>query len=119
MVYRSRPPEIEAAEVLHHLAALRHHPLQVRAICASTLETEVGLLAAARGGRTCVAKEAARNPRHSVVTRVAPEVVAQERHRECDTATLRPVEQALALQPCDQRLDPVVGQVQQLQEGLD
>ena len=119
MVHWSRPPEIEAAEVLHHLAALHNHPLRVQAIRASTLETEVGLLAAARGGRTCFAVQAARNPRHSVVSRVAPEVVAEERHRECDTATLRPVEQALALQPCDQRLDPVVGQVQQLQEGLD
>src|SRR5258708_2183836 len=87
--------------------------------CSATLEKEVGVLGAARGGRTCVAKEAARNPRHSVVSRVAPEVVAEERHRECDTATLWPVEQALALQSCDQRLDPVVGQVQQLQEGLD
>ena len=50
---------------------------------------------------------------------VAPEVVAEERHRECDTATLWPVEQTLALQSCDQGLDPVVGQVQELQEGLD
>jgi hypothetical protein len=32
----SRPPEVEPAEVLDNLAALRHHPLRVEASIAST-----------------------------------------------------------------------------------
>ncbi|MDQ6877772.1 MAG: hypothetical protein M3082_08750, partial [Candidatus Dormibacteraeota bacterium] len=55
----SRPPEVEAAEVLDNLAALRHHPLRVEASLASTAKAEVGLLAAANSGGTCIAVQAA------------------------------------------------------------
>src|SRR5260370_11921431 len=51
----SRPPEVEASEVLENLAALRHHPLRVAASLALTPKAEVGLLAATKSGGTCIA----------------------------------------------------------------
>src|SRR6202022_3178670 len=55
VAHRSRPPEVEAAEVLDYTAAFRHHPLRISAVFASTAKAEVGFLAAAKSGWTCIA----------------------------------------------------------------
>ncbi|MHB8739519.1 MAG: hypothetical protein ACYC9D_13160, partial [Candidatus Dormibacteria bacterium] len=55
----SRPAKIEAAEMLDNTATLRHHPLRVSAVLASTAKAEVWFLAAACGGGTCIAVQAA------------------------------------------------------------
>jgi hypothetical protein len=62
VAHRSRPPEVEAAEVLDNTAALRHHPLRISAVFASTAKAEVGFLTATCGGGTCVAVQAAGDP---------------------------------------------------------
>ncbi|MHB8573671.1 MAG: hypothetical protein ACYDAY_12075 [Candidatus Dormibacteria bacterium] len=45
--------------MLDNTATLRHHPLRVSAVLASTAKAEVWFLAAACGGGTCIAVQAA------------------------------------------------------------